>query len=1236
MRKIILAITCCIVFTAVALAQTGNESGSPSVINYTPKEFDGGSQSWAIAQGANGIMYFGNNSGVLEFDGVEWKLHELPNKSIVRSIAIDDSGKIYIGGQGELGYFQPDAAGKLTFHSLVNFIPKANRDFSDVFNTYINKGKVYFRAVNYLFTWNIKKKHFTILSSNNGFHQMFLVNGKTYIREWNKGLEVLQNDHLSLVKGGEQFSNERIYVMLPFPGEPGTILIGTRTMGLLKYDGQNFVPFKTEADQFIKDNLIYLPGAILPDTTILLNTLNGAVVIDSTGKMLHQYNAETGIINNQIYFTFVDQSGATWLATANGISRIDNSSPVTYFDKRNNFNTISLDFVRYNGVVYAATNNGAYFLNSRASSFQAIKNSKSQTFQFLNTGADLLVVTSDGLFKVEKDQLIPVRKSVNSEYAGTVLKRSVLDTDRVYVGTSSGLWSVRRKGNGWIDEGQILAVTDQPTSMEEDEGGSIWFATRASGLYRIQFRKYDHGNTILKDPVIEHFDQKNGLQNGSIQALKINKVDYFVADSIYRFNENKKLFYSDTSDKVISSVYKILQNKPLTGLFQDKLGRIWLSTKRKLYMGSFKPDGSLTWVSAPFNQFSDESISFVYAEKNGITWLGTGSSIVRYDFNKKSSNSTAFSALVRQVTIGADSTIFFGNKPDQLIATQINYENNSIKFRYAATSFEGKNSNRFKTMLEGLDKNWSAWSNETTKEYTNLSPGKYTFKVKAINMAGIESPVDTYSFEVLPPWYRTWWAYSLYAIAFVLLLYGFVRLQKKKVMVKERQRSQIREAELKAGAENERRKNIELISEMGKDITASLSIENIINTVYVHVNKLMDAPVFGIGIYHKEKNKLEFPATKEKDETLPSYSYGLDDKTRPACWCFKNQKEIVMNDLQKEHQSYISDIPEAAAGENAESMIYLPLINKGKAIGVITAQSFGKNAYTEFHLNILRSLATYTAVALDNADAYDALKSTQKQLIQSEKMASLGELTAGIAHEIQNPLNFVNNFSEVNSELLEELKDEIDKGNIDEVKAIANVVIENEQKINHHGKRADAIVKGMLQHSRSSTGQKEPTDINSIADEYFRLSYHGLRAKDKSFNASLKSDFDDSIGKINLIPQDIGRVILNLFNNAFYAVGEKQKLNSLANGEKYKPAVSITTKKIDGHIAIHIKDNGNGIPPNVVDKIFQPFFTTKPTGEGTGLGLSLAYDIIKAHEGELKVETKEGEGSEFIIQLPIV
>ena len=263
-------------------------------------------------------------------------------------------------------------------------------------------------------------------------------------------------------------------------------------------------------------------------------------------------------------------------------------------------------------------------------------------------------------------------------------------------------------------------------------------------------------------------------------------------------------------------------------------------------------------------------------------------------------------------------------------------------------------------------------------------------------------------------------------------------------------------------------------------------------------------------------------------------------------------------------------------------------------------------------------------------EAYEELKATQEQLIHSEKMASLGELTAGIAHEIQNPLNFVNNFSELNRELIEELKSEIRTGDTTRILTTLTNLSQNEEKIMHHGKRADLIVKGMLQHSRVSALQKEPTDINALVDDYTRLAYHGLKAKDKSFNTKFETEFDSNVGKISIIPQEIGRVILNLLNNAFYAVTNRRKLNQPG----YEPLVTIKTQSRGEDVLISVSDNGIGIPEKAVAKIFQPFFTTKPTGEGTGLGLSLSYDVIKAHDGTIQVKTEEGKGTEFIISIP--
>jgi len=387
-------------------------------------------------------------------------------------------------------------------------------------------------------------------------------------------------------------------------------------------------------------------------------------------------------------------------------------------------------------------------------------------------------------------------------------------------------------------------------------------------------------------------------------------------------------------------------------------------------------------------------------------------------------------------------------------------------FGFRFTDFDYQNANpMFQYRLFPYDDLWSVSNNGPIANYYKVPSGKYTFQVRSTRSGMIQNQMHEISLIILPPWWRTWWAYALYIVIFALGVYLVHRVQSARVIRKERDRT-------------------------------------------------------------------------------------------------KDRELVQAKEIEK---------------------------------------------------------------------AYEKLKSTQNQLIHSEKMASLGELTAGIAHEIQNPLNFVNNFSEVNKELIDELKEAQVKGHKDEIDAITKDILENEDKIMHHGKRAEAIVKSMLQHSRTSTGEKEPTDINALADEYLRLAYHGFRAKDKSFNAQYNTDFDPKLPRIKVVSQDIGRVILNLVTNAFHAVSKKREQEV----KNYQPTVIIQTRDFEKSIEVIVTDNGGGIPNAIKDKIFQPFFTTKASGEGTGLGLSMSYDIItKGHSGQLTVESKEGEGSTFTILLP--
>jgi len=439
--------------------------------------------------------------------------------------------------------------------------------------------------------------------------------------------------------------------------------------------------------------------------------------------------------------------------------------------------------------------------------------------------------------------------------------------------------------------------------------------------------------------------------------------------------------------------------------------------------------------------------------------------------------------------------------------------------------------------------------------------------------------------------------------------------------------------------------NVKVLSQIGKKITSTLDLELIQDIVYENVNSLMDATTFLIMMNNVKENKLECKLSIEKGEKLGLFEVPLEDKNRFAVWCVDNAAPVFMNDVDTEWNKYISFRKKPAAGETVSSLIYLPMMIDDSIIGVISVQSFKKNAYTQYHLDMLNNLGNYVAIAFQNAISYEAinranneLKDAQAQLVQSEKMASLGQLTAGIAHEIKNPLNFVNNFAELTVDLTKELNEEIDHiedkldpKDVDYLKEIIGDIASNAQKINDHGKRADSIVKGMLLHSRGKAGEMQPTDVNSLLAEYVNLGFHGMRAQDNTFNLKIDSDYDASIGMINTVPQDLSRVFLNIINNACYATNQKKKELK----DAYFPILEVHTKNLDKKVEIRIRDNGTGIPQEVLDKIFNPFFTTKPAGQGTGLGLSLSFDIIvQEHHGEMKVDSKEGEYAEFVIIIP--
>ncbi|RMF57410.1 MAG: GAF domain-containing protein [Bacteroidetes bacterium] len=689
-----------------------------------------------------------------------------------------------------------------------------------------------------------------------------------------------------------------------------------------------------------------------------------------------------------------------------------------------------------------------------------------------------------------------------------------------------------------------------------------------------------------------------------------------------------------------------LADNVIYGILVDDEGTLWISTNGGI--SNFDPDtGTFRNYGLDDGLMALEYNQNAYAKgRDGTLYFGSGSGVTAFSPERLRTNAIPpqvaledFKLFNESVPVGPDSPLHAPLSETKTIT--LRHDQNEVTFDYVALHFANPKKNTYAYRLEGYDPDWVEAGTHRSATYTNLPPGDYTFRVKAANADGVwnEAGVSV-GLVVTPPWWRTWWAYLLYGIVFAGGVFGVDRIQRRRLRKKEAERAQIREAKIRAEAQQKRREDAERLSEIGRAITSTLSIREIIDTVYEHVNALMDASVFGIGIYNEKRGRIDFPASKEQGETLRPFFYRLDDPDRLAARCFNQRQEIIINDYETEYRQYVSrDLPPVEGG-SPKSVLYLPLIHQGKVVGVITAQSFEKGAYSDYHVSILRTLATYAAIALDNAAAYrtlnatvEELKTMQAQLVQQEKLASLGQLTAGIAHEIKNPLNFINNFAEVNEELADELRDELAPHPeiLADVEDLLDDLRKNAAVIATHGKRADAIVQSMMAHARGGESRRETVDVNAYVDEYLGLAYHGQRARVPDFNAEIIRDFDEAAGRLELMPQEIGRVLLNLLGNAFDALHE----HTSKHPGTYAPKLTVTTRRENGHVAIHVADNGPGIPDEVRAHIFEPFFTTKPTGSGTGLGLSLSHDIVtQGHGGTLTVESTPGAGATFVVTLP--
>lgn len=752
------------------------EAGYPvDARHFAPEEYGAFMQNWAIVQDGRGLIYVANNYGILEYDGKSWRLIPTRTNTIVRALARDDAGTVYVGMQGDFGYLKPNAAGELRYESLADRLAPEASDFKDIWSVHATVDGVYFQARQWLFRWD--GQELRSWKAEGAFHTSFLLRGQFYVREHGRGLLKAWGDSLRLIPGGEYFRNLPLYAMLPLSED--RILIGTRKEGFLVYDDGVLSHISTEADKTLEQFNIY-SGTALPDGSFALATLGaGVLVIDESGRLLRVYNTASGLADDWVNAVYVDNQGGLWTAfNTGGIMRMHAVPQLTVLDDRQGIEGFIYQVIRHEGVLYAYTNAGLFAL--RAQRDAMVWDAKRPVFEYignvgiarslLSIGSQLVVSTEKGLYTTRDNEFVELFPDWGVSVFEAV--RSQVIPGRLYAGTKDGLVILQHTDTGWQEPRQVPGIEAEIRGIAEDRDGSLWLGTMNGDVLHVQL-----SSNGVESPQIKHFSRRHGLPGEVVIPVKTSKDIRFISRlGVYAMRthtgsaDRGVLFELDPGIHPTSAA----QPDTIRASAVDAHGNLWLGYSDRIEAVTFNADGTTKITAPDALRFRTGSYFEIYPEEDGVVWVSDGGALFRYDAHVPSIPHTPFSAFVRRVKpVDADSTIFGGTFSDdsghpslsqsRSFLPILEFESSDLEFEFAAPSLNHSNQTEYRYYLEGRDSGWGGWSTKTTATYTNFREGTYTFRVQARNAQGYVSSVGSYTFKVLPPWYRTWWAYTVYA-----------------------------------------------------------------------------------------------------------------------------------------------------------------------------------------------------------------------------------------------------------------------------------------------------------------------------------------------------------------------------------------------------------------------------------------------------------------------------------------
>jgi len=1209
--------------------------------------------NWGCVRDQRGMLWLANTYCLLEYDGLRWDYVASDNTMPFFTVACGDDGTIYYGMFGEFGRLSLDSLGGWELNYLSDSLPSSAPRFTSVNQCIPLADETWFVSPEALCKWDGSNCSYILPQTT--FKRAFPAHGKLYVYQDSIGICRIEGGNVVPVRGGDFLADATDKLIFLFASASGDIVLGNRRHGIFRYDGHRFRQIMDYAKDLVPD-CIPSCGIELADGTIALGTdRHGIWIVDTTGALIAVIDKEVGLPDNSVNRLYQDDEQNIWVILDESVVRIEWPAKATQFSSPQGIDGIVADMVRYNGVLYAGTTQGLFRLEPasvnqtarkfRQARFVAEDFIQSTVHDFLPLKDQLLIASEQGVF-VKTGGARP--KPVAHRGARKLLLLSG-SRDTVLVGAGSGYYLLIRRGDTWITKNFLEKEQDFVINLCEDAEGRIWAGTARSGA-----------RCIKRDRGILNPDVSVVTPSGDMNTVGVIDIQLVFGEPLFILEGEGGMWLSDSADEFIpADELQSLVGLPVVAseprvIFKLSNGRYWV----QLFSGLAgylvrKSDGRYALEQREdFLRLLDLPVYETYVDPDGVFWLSSEGRVIRLDPSVEQSRQQLFKTLIREISVDG-VTLYNGNTdPDSTSMIRIDDDHRRVVIWYTAPNFGIANRVGFQYRVDGLDTAWTAFSSwPENVEYMQLPPGDYVFRVRVVTLDGIAGEEATAEFTVLVPWYRTWWAFLVGGILFGIVVFGGPAWYRSRFL-KERSR----ELEMLVAARTEE------IQSQAREISWQAEelerLDNIVRTVNretqlpfvldaLLMQSLLLFPHADVALFVRREMKGDvfrvIAAVGRNSADLKERTFTLRDLVGSVDASLERMREGVyfLHGLGKRY------LPENSDGRETHFMAMV--IERARLLeGFLVLGSNTEDTFGESDLRRLMRLKEHASSAIAKAGAIEQLEEknkqldttnrrlleTQRQLVAHEKLAALGELTAGIAHEIQNPLNFVNNFSELSCELLGELEQSL-KAQNDEGDPQSERLIEqirsNCKHIREHGRRATSIVSAMIMHSRSGMSQRSSVTLNDLVDEFVMLAYHGMRLQFPQFTLDLHRDYDKNIGEVEILPQDLSRVIVNICNNAWEAA-----LNRAAEeGGDYVPTVNVQTRDHGSRVQISITDNGHGIPEDLREKIFEPFFTTRRSSRNAGLGLSLSYDIVtQLHGGELTVHSTLGSRTEFRIIIP--